>query len=269
MEKIKLNVLLAKTDHLTVSYKENIDDYIGFFKHHAGSFLGEKKTYEPKADMIDLPSERANKSVVSTVREKFEWFEKSNGEYIDSLFAQEATNAAGRAKAELVVEGKSWGEFSSLELLRLKGLIENGKLQEMYTVIPVRSDAEQWDKTKEEQYKDRDIYESPKISGVKKSVTKENYILSDPNITTAVTGGKSLPNYTPQIAVKDHIIEVGNYSYQKFSGELSHRERAEILRRRSALLNGVIVALKTANEAEAIESQLTSKRIFEYLHAGK
>ena len=48
----------------------------------------------------------------------------------------------------------------------------------------------------------------------------------------------------------------------------SHRERAELLRRRTKLLTAVIEALKEANDVEAIESNMTAEKLFGYLHKG-
>jgi len=260
----KLNVLLAKTDALQSSFRAMVLDYSSYFSKNQGDFKGEVKTYESKPGMIDLPAERGTKLIVTTVEEKLQWFEQTGKEYIDALFSQEATNASGIAKAELLVDGKSWGEYSSLELLRLKSLIENGDIEKMYSSIPVRSDSEIWNKNTNEIYKDRNgIYESIPQTGVKKSVTKESYILPDPNITKD-SGAK----YVPQVASKDTIIDLGEYSFQKFTGEWSHRERAGLLRRRQVLLTSIIEALKKANEVESVNSNLTSNKIFDYLHNG-
>lgn len=262
---MKLNVLLAKTDALASSFRAMISDYHSYFSGKQGDFKGEVKTYDPKPGMIDIPGERVFKLIVTTVKEKLGWFEQTSKEYIDALFSQEATNASGKAKATLTVEGKSWGEFSSLELLRLKSVIESGDIEKMYSSIPVRSDSEIWNVSENEAYKNRvGIYQSVAQSGIKKSVTKESYILPDPNISKD-NGAK----YVPQVATKDTIIDLGDYTYQKFTGEWSHRERAELLRRRQTLLTAVIEALKTANEVEAVESKLTSKKIFDYLHSGQ
>lgn len=258
----KLNVLLAKTDHLAASFKKGLEDYIKFFKNHGGSFKGELKTYEPKQGMIDDPSQRANKLVVTTVEEKLQWLEESSAEYIDALFCQERTNASG-VQADLIVEGKVWGKYTSLELLKLKSLLEAGNLVGVYENLPVRNDDEIWTKTSTEMYTDRDVYESTKHSGIRKSLTKESYILPDPNIQYIKDG-----KYTPQVASKDTVIDVADYTFQRFSGEYSHRQRAEILRRRTTLVTAVIEALKVANEAEAMQSSMTAARIFGYLHKG-
>ena len=264
MTKIKMNALLAKTDHLASSYKKGIEEYVTFFKKKQGSFKGEKKTYAAKEGTIDIPSERRNEKVVSTVKEQLDWLTETSEEYINALFAQEATNASGTPKAIVMVDGVEFGEFSSLELLRLKSLLESGTLEEMYKNIPVRSDSEEWKEVTEEMYQGRQIFESPKMSGIKKSTTKESYILQDPNVSSGKTD-----NYVPQIAQKDTITELGDYTHQRFSGEWSHRERAELLRRRTKLLSGVIEALKSANDVEAVTSQMNAGKLFGYLHSGK
>lgn len=261
---LKLNVLLAKTDHLATVFKKMIEDYLRYFKASQGAFKGEKKTYSPKPGTQDIPSERGNKLVVTTVDEKLKWFEENSKDYIDALFSQEKTNASGAAKAQLVVDGVTFGEFTSMELLRLKSMLESGILKEMYENLPVRNDDEIWNQTKNDMYRNRNIYESDELSGTRKSIMKEHYILQDPNI-----GSMKDAKYTPQVGVKDTVIELGDYTYQKFSGEASHLERANILARRSRLLTAVIEALKIANEVDAVESQMTAEKLFNYLHRGK
>lgn len=265
MNELKLNTLLGKTEHLSGPFKASIKDYTQFFKDKQASFRGEKKTYDPKSGTVDIPGERGNKLVVTTVDEKLDWLKETNQEYIDLLFSQEATNASGKAKATLIVDGIEFGEFSSLELLRLKSLIENGELEQMYSNIPVRNDDEEWNKTSEEMYTKREIFENKKQIGTKKSIVKESYVMIDPNVKDL----KDSSSYKAPIGAKDTVMELGDYTYQKFTGEWSHRERAELLRRRSKLLSSVIEALKVSNETVAIKSKMTADKLFGYIHTGK
>lgn len=263
---MKLNVLLAKTDHLGAYFKGAIRDYTNFFKNSQGSFKGEKKTYQPKEGTIDVPGKRANKQVVTTVEEKLQYFVENQKEYVDALFSQEATNAAGIAKATLAVDGKKFGVLSSLELLRLKSILENGEFEEMYEKIPTRADDEIWTSaSSSEEYKNRKVFQGNQLSGTEKSVTKETIIVQDPNVQYL----KDTSSYKPQLATKDTIIELGDYTHQKFSGEASHKERAEILARRAKLLVAVIEALKICNEVEAVPSGLSATALFTYLHKGE
>jgi hypothetical protein len=257
---MKLNVLLGKTDHLASVFNRMLKDYIGFFRNKQGAFKGERRTYTPKDGTVDEPKKRKNDLVVTTVKEKFDWFTKQSKEYIDALFAVEATNASGLARATLTVDGKAWGEFTSLELLRLKSVLENADFKAMLENIPVRSDSQIWETNSSEQYKDRAIVQTPLTEGVEKTTVKESYILPDPNI-----GEGSARSYTPQIAHRNTVMELGDYTHQYFSGESTQREKAEILKRRSALLTGVIAALKECNECAVQPSKLTSSKIFSYI----
>lgn len=261
----KLNVLLAKTDTLAPSFKKGIVAYSQFFKDKQGAFKGEKKTYEPKPDTIDIPSERGNVLVQTTVQEKLDYLVESSTDYIDALFSQEKTNASGLAVADVVVDGKIiFAALSSAELLRLKSILSSSELESMYQNLPVRSDAETWNSTKNEMYNDREVFESPIQTGTKKSTTKEHYILEDPNVSQL----KDTSKYIPQVGVKDTVIELGDYSFQRFSGETSQTKRAEILKRRTKILTAITEALKMANEVDAIASVVTADKIFGYLHEG-
>ena len=132
----------------------------------------------------------------------------------------------------------------------------------MFLSTPVRSDADEWSESSDETFKGRKgIYESPKISGESKTTVKESYILPDPNIGKLKDAG----SYTPQVAQKNETVTVGNYTQQAFSGEYSHKQRSEILRRRTVLLTAITEALKMCNEVEAIESGINSDKIFNYL----
>lgn len=259
---IKLNVLLAKTDHLAAGFKGNLKDYIVFFKKSQGAFRGEVKTYEPAVGTIDEPGKRGTTLVQTTVDEKLDWLENAQADYINALFSQEKTNASGNAKTGLKVGDVEFGEFTSLELLRLKSILEGQDFKDLYSEIPVRSDSEIWNRTDNPLYARREVFESPKTEGDVKSTLKENYILQDPNIS-----GQS-PAYKASVAVKDTVIVLGHGTFQKFTGEWTHLLRAEALRRRDQLLTAVIAALKVCNEVEAIESEMTAKKLFGFIRNG-
>lgn len=259
---MKLNILLAKTDALATVFKNMIADFSKFFNKAQGAFAGEKKTYQANEGTLDEPSKRGNVLVQTTVDEKLQYFLSQSADYINSLFSQERTNASGVASADLIVGGSNWGNFSSLELLRLKGLLETSGIKAMIADIPVRSDSEEWERTDEEMYEGRLIYESPRLSGVNITTVKENYILKDPNVDS------NSPSYTPTVAVKTTLMELGQYSVQRFSGAWSQRERAHALKRASDLHVAVSTALKECNQCDVVESQLTAQKIFGFIFHG-
>jgi hypothetical protein len=264
MKKVSsLAVRLGLTEQLAKSFQNMVSDYLHYFNKNANDFEGEKKTYSPREGQLDDPSMRANKLVVTTVKEKLDWFKKTAVGYLQAVFDVEATNASGTAKAELVVGGKSWGEFTSLELLRLKSIVESGTFTEMLTKIPVVSDSVEWFIAAADEYAGRAIFEQAKVTGVKKTTVKESYILTDPNVAS----GK-VTNYSPQLGTKDSILELGDYTHQKFSGATTHRKRAEMLQRRTDLIASIAVALKKANEVPAISSGLSAEKVLTYIFEG-
>jgi hypothetical protein len=261
---MKLNVLLAKTEHSANSYKTMNADYITFFAKDKDHFRGIRKTYTPKPDTPDYPNERGTVLVQTTVEEKLDWFKETAKDYIDNLFAVEATNASNLARVELVVDNINFGRFSTLELLRLKSLLESSDLERMYSTLPVRSDAEIWQLSTDPLYRGRQVYQKDQVTGENKTTLKESYILPDPNLQHL----SDTKLYVPQIASKDTVVILGNYTIDFFSGETTHRHRAEILRRRSKLRMAVIEKLKEANEVDAVQSDMTAEKLFNYLHKG-
>jgi len=266
--KVKLNTLLSLTDQLRVSYKNMVGDYSKFFSKSQGAFKGEKRTYVPREGTIDDPSKRGVTLVTTTVKEKFDYFIENVSEFVDSLFSQERTNAIGAAHANLIVDGKDWGDFTSLELLRLKSLLESsdlGNIGAMLSHIPVRSDSEIWDPATDDEYKEREIFQTEKFTGVNKTTIKTPFVPLDPNLQ-----GKELPaNYQAQVIQRDEVLELGDYTRQSFSGEWSHRQKAAALKRREILLTSVTKALKDANNVEAVDSVIKADRLFKYLFFGR
>lgn len=261
MTKLKLNTLLAVTTSQQDEFKAMVKDYGKFFVSRQGAFLGERGTYEPKPDTVDDASRRKNVTVQTTVDEKFAWFTDHSKEYLDNLFTVEKTNA-NNVLAELIVDGESWGNFTSLELLRLKGLLEDSSFMSLLSSIPVRSDSDLWSDTTAEQYSGRKgIMESPLQEGEVKTTEKESYILEDPNIGKL----KDTSAYSPQLGVKNTTRILGTYTTQRFSGEWSQRQKAELLAKRNGLYNAVIKALKVANEAEVVDNSKLGSKVLEYL----
>lgn len=261
---LKLHVVLAKTDQGAGPFKAIQTDYLKFFKDEQGKFKGIRKTYTPYPGTADLPSMRESRQVVTTVDEKLAWFTDSVSDHIDNMLTVAATNASGKAKANLVVDGIILGQMSSLELLELKNMLEKGDLLQMYSNIPVRSDADIWTASEDDQYSGRFVFESDLKKGNQTTTDKESYILPDPNIA-----GLKEAQYKPQVAEKTTVRAIGDYTFQTFSGEYNTRQKADILQRRTKLLTAITEALKIANEAEVVTSVLPSRVLLNYLHYGK
>lgn len=264
---LKQHVLLAKVEHLASPFKTAVAERIQFFTKNEKAFMGLRKTYLPRPETDDLPNERQNVLVISTVQENFDWFEETHSAYINGLFDIEATNAVAD-KVPLIVEGEKFGMFTPLELMRLISLLESGEFRKMYEHLPVRDAAQDWNESNDEAYDKRVIWELPKQSGIKKTTERRPYILEDKNVMAAIAAGKQI-NYQPQTAVEEKSKEIGDWTLQYFTGATSVRHRAEILRRYTSLIVAAKEALKKANEAEVVESDMRASKLLGYLHTGK
>lgn len=262
---MKMNTLLAKVEHGTSRFCKMIADYGNFFKKNQGAFIGVKKTFVPRDGYAEDSRYIGNQSVVTTVDEKLNWFEGQSIPYLQELFSVEATNSKGAARVELVVEGISFGHLTALDLMRLKSLLTKKELDDMYTNIPVRSDAEVWEDCTDKEYEGREIFQTPMAKGVTRTTETEEVILKDPNLDP-----QRLPaNYNARVTSKKRTVETGDYTLQYFTGQWTQRERAELLRRKSQILAAVIEALKEVNDIPAEPSNLIIENFVSYLHYGK
>lgn len=262
--KMKMNTMLAKVEHEVSSVNTMTKEYAAFFKTKQGSFRGEKNTYAARDGFLDKPEKRGVTRVTTTVQEKLDWFEERMIPYLKDLFAIEATNAKGANRVELKVDGVSFGFLSATELMRLRNILTSKELDTMYQNIPVRSDAKVYEACTDEEYQGRDIVQTPISRSVERTTEKEEVILKDPNIDP-----EHLPaNYRSTVTQKSRTVEIGDSTHQEFTGEWTQRKRAELLRRKSLLLNAITVALKEVNEVEVEESNLNVDALINFLHYG-
>lgn len=270
MRNLKMNALLAKVEHAGSLFRKMTSEYLTFFTKSQGSFVGLRKTYEPREGTVDEPSMRQLVHVTTTVDEKMNWYEANASEYINSTLAVDATNASNGIRTPLMVNGALVARLSTLELMKLKSILTKLGMEAMYAAIPVRTDTIIWESSTEDTYSGRQIYANERVSGVRRGGTKTEYILEDPNIKYMMDSGKvpDVTKYTPKTAYKDNTVEIGDYTLQHFSGEYTQRQKAEILKRRSELLEGVEIALKEANDVESVKSELTSSILFDFIHRG-
>jgi hypothetical protein len=257
----KLKLVLALTQDAASRYAAMIRDYTKFFSNQQGAFLGHKNTYQPKDEAVDDPSKRSYARVITTVPEKLTYFIENTQDYIQNVLTKERTNGKGLAKAELIVAGDSWGEFTSNELLCLKSILDKGELATMIGNIPVRTETDNWAPTTEEEYLKRNIFQKPLVTQIHKTTVKESFILQDPNLSSL----KNTDAYKPQLASKDTVMELGVQTRQEFSGQWSHLERANAFSRLTELRGAVTIALEKANDVEVEESILTSQKLFGFI----
>ena len=261
-----MNTLLAMAEHSASAFKKEMSDYANIFKNKQNFFKGIKSTFVPRDGFPEDPSKQGTTMVQSTVDEQFDWFiEKIAKKYLTQQFEIEATNSKGAEKVDLSVNGHSFGKLTALELMRLKSMLTDGTLDEMLKNIPVRSDSEVWTKSNCPEYAQREVYETQMLKGVTRTTEKHEEILKDPNIDP-----EHIPSaYRAQVSVKNITVETGDYTSQKFSGEWTQTQKAELLARKSELLGAVIAALKDLNALESEETNLDVEGMLSYIFKGK
>jgi hypothetical protein len=253
----KLSTFLGLRDRVETSFKNMLTDMSNKFSKNQGLFQGEKKTYTPIEDYADDPSKRGYTAVASTVPEQLNYMKENTLDFFDVVFSIEKTNAKGLVESELIVDGVSWGTYTSLELLRLKTTLDNQLFKAVYNNVPTRSLTEHWTPTEDENYSGRAVFETPEDKGFSKTTLKTQYILLDPH------PGKER---APQVATQDKQVNVGSYTSQKFSGAISTAQKAQMIKKCDSLYKAVITALENANDVEIQKSDLGSK-VFEYIHS--
>lgn len=264
-KKLKMNTLLAKVEHDAASANAMVRDYAAFFKTKQGAFRGAKNTYVANEGYPDKPEKRSLVRVTTTVQEKLDWFEERYIPYLKDLFSIEATNSKGAPRTELIVDGVSFGTLSAAELMRLRNIITSKELESMYENIPVRSDAILYEECTDEEYQGREVVQTPLSTSTERTSENEEVILKDPNIDPL-----HLPaNYRAATTTKRTTFEIGTSTHQEFSGEWTQRKRAELLRRKSAILNAITIALKEVNDIESEDANLNAEALVKFLHYGK
>ena len=261
----KLNTLLALREKLANRYAAMIGDYTSFFKNKQGAFRGVLKTHSPLEGYSVDPTKVANDRIVTTVNEKMDWFLKQASEYLNSTVTIEATNGEGAAKASIIFEDIEYGPYPATVLLKLREIIEKGdKLNEMFKLIPVREETTIWVPTTEEDYVRRgNIFETKLQSGETKTTETHEEIMKDPNLDP-----QHLPsNYRAQVTQIKKSVKTGDYTTQFFTGEWTHQQRANLLKRRSALIDAINIALQKVNDREVVECNVDD--LFKHLIYGK
>lgn len=228
-----------------------LKDFISKFKNKQGIFQGFNNTYTAFDGFADDPTKRSFQKVSSTVKEQLDWFKKHTSEYFENVLSIEKTNSTG-IKAKLVVDGEEWGEYSVLELLRLKSIMD-GEMKVMLNELPVRDEKVHWiPTTNKDLYEGREIFETESVSNNAKTTLKRTIIVNDPHI-------KDNPNRPPVSQPIDEQVDIGTYTQQKFSGEISMLERAKLLVKYNKVYTAVIEALEEANSTQSVRSDLGDK----------
>ena len=260
---MKLNVLLALREKLANRYAAMNGDYTSFFKNKQGAFQGILKTHSPLDGYAVDATKVANVRVITTVNEKMDWWLKEALEYFNTALSIEASNGQGAPTVPLIFDGVEYGPFPATVLLRLRGIVESEKFAQMLGSIPVREETKVWFPSTDEDYIKRgNIFETERQEGETRTTETHDEILKDPNLDPA-----HLPsNYRAQVTQVKKTVKTGDYTTQFFTGEWTHQQRANLLKRRSELLDAINISLQAVNDREASECDVSN--LFKHLIYG-
>ncbi len=249
----KLNVLLALREKLGNRYAQMVGDYTSFFKNKQSAFQGTLKTHSPLDGYAVDATKVANVRVVTTVNEKMNWWLKEALQYFNLALSIEASNGQGAPTVPLIFDGEEYGPFPATVLLRLRGIIESEKFAQMLGVIPVREETRVWIPSTDEDYQKRgNIFETERQEGETRTTETHEEILKDCNLDP-----QHLPsNYKAVVTQVKKTVKTGDYTAQFFTGEWTHQQRANLLKRRSELIDAINIALQKVNDREAVECRV-------------
>lgn len=252
MSSKKLAVGLGLRDKTEKDFANMLNDMTGKFKNNQGLFTGFRYGFVAINDQPDQPEQRKNQMVSSTVKEQLDYFKEHSAEYFRTVLSIEKTNAEG-VKAPLVVAGENWGEYTTLELLRLKGILD-GKIRTFIQTIPIRPDGIKWVASDDPEYNGREVFQDIQFVGRTKTTIKRTVVVEDPMQIAN-------PNIVRQPVTQtiDTPIETGEFTKQHFSGAWTNRQRAQLEVFYNNVYKGVVEALETANSIQLVESDLGDK----------
>jgi hypothetical protein len=243
---MKQHQLVVTKDEVSGAYNKMRQETLHVF---AGGdlFKGVTKDYTPgDAEGDQLPPEKKN--VVTTVKDRLEWTEKSVCAMLDFEASRDKTNQ--KAVADLEVDGVLL--YKALPVPFLLSL--ETKLQEIrayYDAAPTLDLAKDWTKEGNGIFKN-----GPHDQG--------RYLKK----TRPVEMSKATDKHPAQIQAVIDDVRVGTWTTTYRSGESHPGEKAEWLGRIDKLIAATKKARMKANETE-VEPVTVGKSLFDFIHGRK
>lgn len=243
-----LHQLIAVEPDLAQQSRAIMEETVNTFTKKADHFDGVQKIYKPYEDGGEqIPDEI--KEVVTTVQEKLDYAKKVVIKSLDATISKEETNASGKARSNLTVDGVDFGDFAATSLIALERFLE--RIREEYKAIPTLDPTKSWAKG---DFTGRILYETPievKFRAVK---TKIPLVLSP-----------ATDKFPAQVQVLDSDKQVGRYETIYRSGRLTPTEKSNLLEKVDSLILAVKRAREKANQTEVVQVNL-GKKIFDFIH---
>jgi len=243
-----LHQLIAVEPDLAQQSRAIMEETVNTFTKKADHFDGVQKLYKPYEDGGEqIPDEI--KEIVTTVDEKLDYAKKIVIRSMDATISKEETNASGKARASLVVDGVDFGELAATSLIALERILE--RIREEYKAIPTLDPTKTWTKSDDT---GKMLYKTPievKFRAVK---TKVPLVLAP-----------ATDKFPAQVQVLDSDKQVGRYETIYRSGRLTPTEKSDLLEKIDNLVLAVKKAREKANQTQVVQVDL-GRKIFDYIH---
>lgn len=245
-KEVLLHQLLAFEGDEVNKGRKVLSDVKNTFISKPNHFDGHSRTYHPDSDDTDRVDDEFTQ-IVTTVQEQLNMINEKVAKTFDTVLTKETTNSSNTAKAELIVEGESFGELSATSLLYLEKAIS--ELRKVYETIPVLPPGKVW------QYNsDTGVYET------EQAVTFRNVKEIVPVVLYEAT-----KEHPAQVKESSRNIKVGEYHEIKRSGRIFQKKKQELLDRLDILIKEIKCAREKANSIPVVEMNI-GKKIFNFIN---
>lgn len=242
----KLYELLAVEQDRKNKASQAIGRAKDMFSKRDTHFDGMLKRYIPLEDGTDLiPDE--SKEMVTSVKDELATAMEDIIAGLDAQITKEQTNSSNIAKAELVVDGVSFGTFSATALLALESHL--ARIRAMYISLPTLDPARKWEFDGQ-----RGVYKTEdevKFRSVKR-----------PKVIVKYEATKEHPAQTELLNLD---FQVGKYATTYFSGKVTTTQRKVMLERLDKLVEATKIARTKANDVQVEEVKI-AQRLFDFVH---
>ena len=238
MGKNQLHQLLAVEQDRRGRATEIIAETVNLYQRKDEHLDGIVKVYSPLEEGGDtLPNEV--KEIVTTVADKMQYAAPFIVKAIDAQLSKEETNATGTARADLEVDGTSFGSLSATALLALEQHLQ--RLLGLYRVIPTLDPVRQWNKD----------------TGLENVYVSEMDVKFRTNkIETHEIAAQATKEFPAQVVKVVKDVQVGKWETLYKSGKITPLQKSTLLSRIDQLLDAVKRARAKANQAEVVQMKV-------------
>lgn len=246
--KNQLHQLLAVENDRKQKALQISQETVATFTKKADHFDGLVKNYEPYEEG-GHKVEPEIKEIVTTVDEKLSYTQKAVSVAVDATISKEETNGSGRARAELKIGDRSFGELNATSLLALESWLT--AVRGLYKNIPTLDPTKRWELNAAAGKPG--VFSTPLEVKFRTQKTEMPLVLYE-----------ATKEHPAQVQMVTKDTQVGEYQTEYFSGRITPARKSNMLGRIDELIIAVKKARAKANKAEVVKTNV-GKAIFDYI----